>query len=231
MQKEIVVSDICDTLFFMNTSFDFLNFCVRTEKLPAGKRRMHAVFLNRRSPAFWLLAIINKLTIKDLHRTIAVKLLKGQKKENVQKWATEFVSGELCENKVEPVFTAIASRNTELILASASFDVVVESVAKMLNARYICTELETSNGILTGKMTFDATGKKLQALVEKHHIDPSHIKLAISDNHSDRELLKIAKEAIAVCYTKEDEIFWKQIRSDIEILSVSRKAKSLATHK
>jgi 1-acyl-sn-glycerol-3-phosphate acyltransferase len=122
------------------------------------------------------------------------------------------------------------------ILTSSAVEPIVKKFASKLSFDdYICTELETENNMLTGKLKGEAHHgiKKVHALADyfqNHNINPQNI-IAVSDHHSDipllqyadhpistnpnRKLLKYStKNNIPVLYLDNDELF-QHIKSNI----------------
>lgn len=101
------------------------------------------------------------------------------------------------------LITKLKEASYYTILTSAAVQPIVKKISNKLNFDdYISTELEISNGLLTGRIKGNEHHgvKKVHALhnyFEDKKINPRNI-IAVSDHHSDIPLLKYADYAIAV---------------------------------
>jgi phosphoserine phosphatase len=217
------VSDICDTLFYSNTTFDFIRFCAEKGWLGNKGKRTWRTFLRRQSLPFWALAVLNKVTGADLHKKVAVGLLKGHNVTEVSGWAAQFYQEYLAPRKVAQTFAVLQqlAGDTLLVLASSSIEPVVAEVAKAVGAsQYVATTLETSEGVYTGRIEQELTGKKTDALKE---LLQRGIPVAVlSDNTTDRALMELAENGYAICYNDVQRKFWSTVPR-INLLDVKSK--------
>ena len=83
-KSRLVIFDICGTLFFSNTSFDFLDLIVQAKSYSLFRKVSKTIFAR----------IINKVSVlllkKDLIRSIAVLYIKGMSKAELQEKADIF---------------------------------------------------------------------------------------------------------------------------------------------
>jgi len=201
-----VVFDICDTLYFSNTTYDFIHFVLVQEK-KKWRLFLYTLISSSVSPFFYLGLIINKSFKVDIHKFFVVKLLKGYSRIFLAKTATDFVNNFLNKKKIEPVFIYLdeykKDKDTEVILLSASIFEVVKAIANKHNIQnFKSSTLSYKNDICTGKLFFDMTGKKQNYV--------TNITTVISDNKSDKNLMLLAKERLAVVYNKSDIDYWKE---------------------
>lgn len=212
MDQKFVVSDICDTLFYSNTTFDFIKYCLNKDAFTQKKYRYN-LFLKRNSPLFWLLAIAGKVTGADLHKQFAVSLFKGLTENELNIFAEGFYNEYLVPRKIKPTFQKISQfQGKELVLASASIAPVVKAIAQALGAKYyVATEVEFKNGICTGKMLEELSGKKAAHLHQKLNIKSENIFAVLSDNFTDKGLLRIAREKYAICYNETQVEYWQDV--------------------
>ncbi|WP_018630776.1 HAD family hydrolase [Niabella aurantiaca] len=218
-----IVSDICDTLFYSNTTFDFISFCIRKKKVPTLKIASYRLFLSKTSPFFYCLAVLQKIRGKDYLKARALKIFKGVPIEKMEQWTEEFYTEILRHSKIQETHTLLNRFDPEkIILASSTIEPVAKLISKKLPAgRYVATSLEIKGNVYTGKIRREISARKMKA-IEEITAPSEMIHMAISDNHTDRQLLETAIEKIAICYKKSDILFWKKIPG-ITILTLSRK--------
>lgn len=217
MKNDIVATDICNTLYNSNTTFDFFKYLYKKGHLKGMQRVIYTMTISRKSIVFWGLAVLQKLVKKDFHKQIIIRLLKNKEVATVNHWAADFYTNFLIPNKINSTLAIIEQeKNEEIILVSATIAPVAEAIANKLGVKYIATNLEIVNNKYTGKMLQDLTGNKLQALKEIYGTELS-LKLAMSDNTTDYDLLKSASRKIAVCYSDKQKAFWSTI-NNIEII-------------
>lgn len=209
-----VVSDICDTLFFSNTTFDFIRYCAAQGLLGASGRRRWSLLLRRQSPLFWVLAVGNKLLKKDLHKAAAAALLAGYDPAIVESWAGAFYRDYLVPRKIPQAFALLEELggSSEPVLASSSIEPVVAQIAKALHIRhYVATTLEVRNGKYTGRIALDLTGRKQEALTRLLQLDRDSLAAVLSDNTTDRSLMELARKGYAICYNDRQRQFWGSV--------------------
>ena len=117
----------------------------------------------------------------------------------------------LDNRKVPAVWNVVtlAIKDKHIILASASLQPIVSALAKQLGVRFVASELESNEGVLTGRYKSDLTGLKIQALSDLIGHDPSSSFYdAISDNITDQELLSGAKRAYVVLHKASHKERW-----------------------
>lgn len=211
----MIISDVCNTLFYANTTFDFILFILKKEnknsRIGTIKR-----FSKKWSPWFIADNISNRLFGYDLAKSFASSNLKGYTREELVNYAVIYFEEELNQKKIEPVFERIQEiGDVELFLASASIDPVVEVIAQKLNANgYISSKLQYNDrGQCTGKIEYEMKGRKLLHLKDKLST-LSNISV-ITDNHSDRDLMNAASQKIAISYTAKSDYFWTSLGCDL----------------
>ncbi|MBX9852758.1 MAG: hypothetical protein K2X86_13525 [Cytophagaceae bacterium] len=210
----IIVSDVCDTLFYSNTTIDYCGFVLRKQGrvLPAIILKLS---VSKKSPLFYFLAILSRLCNFDFAKFIAVYFLKGILKSDLDKYADNFVSQELRNRKIDKVFSLIAQyKNARLILLSSSLDPVVSAIAKSFSAEFASSQLGYIQGVCSGKIYFEMKGRKLEILKKNFQKLSSDI-IVISDNASDWELMSYAKEKYAVVYNDKQKKFWHKLNANI----------------
>jgi len=210
-RRDIIIFDVCNTLYDSNTTFDFIRFVL------AQGRRWKLVWFKlltfKLSPVFIGFTLLGKLHQKDLLRNNAVQLLKGFSKKELQELATAFYRQYLQEKKMPDTLQMLegARLNGEVWLFSNSLEPVIEAIAKDLHVSYEATQLAyNSDGTFTGKISRDLSGKK-KDIFEQRFGKHASIKMMCSDNHSDQEILKLAEKPYVVLYREADRKFWEQL--------------------
>jgi phosphoserine phosphatase len=214
--KKIFVSDVCDTLYYSNTTFDFIKFIVKKERAFA-KLLLFYLITQKASPVCVLLIVITKITGRDLPKAIALKLLSGYTREKLIISANAFYDQVLIHKRVPLTFEEFEKARQEhssIYLISASIDPVISVIAERLNVSYISSTLHyTDNGISKGLLSFDAVGKKHE-LLQKLITDNAAYLTTMSDNFSDKPLLQMAQRAIAVVYKEKAKDYWANINPE-----------------
>lgn len=198
-----VILDICDTLYYSNTTFDFLSY------LDTKNNNKNSTLLSLRKVKLimHLNAVIFKLFHIDLYRKICILYtLKGKDVLYINNLCNEFVDEYLSKKQIYPTFEIIKKYHSKsnIIICSASINPIVASVAKHIHCNtYFSTELEIKNNTYTGKVTNDILGKKHKALLDLNY------DLVITDNKSDIDIIKKAKNVILISFERNID-FWKK---------------------
>ena len=208
MTESAAVFDVCDTLYYSNTTHDFIRFVAKEAAGPA-RRSAFKMLDHQLSPLRYLLVGVGLITGRDVFKMLSVAILKGMKDEEVRRVAERFVDEFLEMRKVPQTHKLIeqsARDGLRIVLCSSSIEPVVAAVAKRLGVRdFVCATLETESGRYTGRIQEDPTGKKLSVL---RRISNLKIDCAVSDNLSDLELLSAARRGIAVTHNERKRRFW-----------------------
>lgn len=194
---KIVLVDICGTIFYSNTTFDFLDSFIL--------KKSYKIF--RLFSKTYLGRAINKIFMLcfkvDIIRIIAVHYLKGIDKSLLLEKAYEFYDHFLIKKENKTVINKIQDfkkNKYQIILASATLDFIAEVIADKLNiAFYFGTELDYNTmNVCTGKIKKDRLGHKLSALnniqIEKPYF------CTITDNITDIDILQNSDNAIIIKY-------------------------------
>lgn len=207
--KKVIVADICNTLYDSNTTYDFIKYCIDTNKLPMYTRVAHGGILFKVSPLFWAIAVSEKIVQKDIFKTLVVRFLRGRTVQEVKAWSEQFYNDYLKRRAINPSFSVLKEFNPEdIILVSSTLYPIAATIAENLNIeKFLATDLEVKDGCYTGRIINELSGRKLAALKDKYR-DGMELELVISDNFTDKELMQHSKKRIAVCYNKKHEKFW-----------------------
>lgn len=160
-KNKYIFVDICWTLFYSNTTYDFLQI--------KGNR---------------LNSLIYRLFRYDVVRSRAIKRFNRYSREEQLSHAEQFYTDYLEPRKIDEVWRMIKGK--EIILVSQTMDIIAETVAKHIGAKaYFATQ--TKEEVLAHYSEFDI----------------------ITDNRSDIELIKRAKQATIVTYNNLSR--WKKL--------------------
>lgn len=215
--KKLLILDICDTLYTSNTTFDFLKFFSRNNKLLSN-------LLNLRKNIF--LRILNKLSLKilkkDLIKILYIYYLRGKSEKEIKMLTLEFYE-KILQNKfkieVLKKLDNYKKEEFEIIIVSGTLDFIADLIAEKLNIdNYFATKLEIKNDLFTGKIQKDLLLEKeiiIKKILDKNKYEEIHL---MTDNITDYNLVKYAKKAIIVLNDK-NSCFWKKnIKNNIEFL-------------
>lgn len=185
----VIVLDLCNTLVSENTTRGFL------------------AHLRRKRLSSWLVDAglsrtagrLSRLIAFDVSRALLIRGLRGISREVLYHEAQEYVRGLIPEYLNSRVVQTIREREkpgTRLCLATASLDPIAEAVAQHFD--FFCivsSKLQFRDGICTGRLEYDARGKKWESL-RRHFagIDEILEVVAITDNPEDVDLRNHATE-------------------------------------
>ncbi len=203
--SKVLVSDVCDTLFYSNTTFDFIRFVVSKQNV--FKRALFHLVNEKWSPLFYLIAIFSRIIDSDISKYLSIYFLKGLTYAKATRLANSFYDEFLMKRKIIPVFELIerVKNDAELILASSSIDVVVKVIAERNNMKYVASVLEVKKDILTGRILIELRGKKHIAL--QPYLQEVELTV-ITDNQTDWALANLATHRFIVASKKSEESFW-----------------------
>lgn len=197
-RNKIILFDICGTLFFSNTSFDFLDSIVKAKSYRFFRKFSKTI----------LARIINKFSVvvfdKDLIRNIAVLYLRGLSKTELNAKANEFYNDFLYSHRIKETFDKIEfyrdMPNTTVVLASATFDFIAEVVADKLKIPiYFGTELDyDSQGVFKGVIKKDRLGHKYQAALDMGFLPP--FEKVVTDNITDLDIINKSETVDLIIY-------------------------------
>lgn len=193
------IFDVCWTMYRSNTTFDFIRFIYKTE----GINSFRLAFLNSKIGKVVVL-LIGKLIGRDIYRELFVGLLEGFTRNDLEKLSENFYYNFLLKNKIDYTFQIFNKIDVnEIVLCSASLDIVVAYIAYDLKVDFFASELEFKNEICTGKICKDLLGVKNSILGNKK------IDLVVTDNLSDLELVMKSSESV-ILSTSKNVNFWKR---------------------
>lgn len=200
--RNAALVDICETLFYSNTTFDFLDYYIKNPEYLRLRNRMKNILLLKANN------IIYRIFHYDYFRAKALSYLKGMRKDVLNEMAEEFFHNFLTPRKNKIVWDKISeieNKDIPIILISGTISPIAEKVAEYMNCSEISTSLEYNNDICTGRIKKDNLRNKRKSLLQKNIYAP--YSLIITDNIADYKLFKYAKEVIVICYN--NKIRWR----------------------
>lgn len=217
-KRQLIIFDVCDTLYYSNTTFDFLNFF-------AKKQNINTVLLrqiqSKKSPINWVAFLLTKIFKHDFYRIWATKTLKNYSSQIIQQQAQLFVETYLCDKKIEPIFTILNEKRNlgaKIVLASSSLSPVVEAIANKLDVDFFASELAFSaDDKCNGKLKMEVTGQKLLFFDKIIKTDFESVTV-VTDNFSDYTLAKWADKCYIVVYNENDKMFWQNLNPEFIVL-------------
>ena len=217
----VAVFDVCDTLYYSNTTHDFIGYLAR-HKFGSLRRVIYYLVNHKLSPLRYALIALSVYSGRDLHKKIAVRLLKGISEIEIDALARVFVRNYLNSRKIVEAhqrLKELCDDGSEIVLCSSSIEPVVSAVASELKVgNFTCTTLEYNGNVLTGQIKEDITGKKVEALSKYLGVAvPDH---AISDNRDDLSLLLVARQGTAVVHSNRNFEFWNE--QDVEMIDLRK---------
>ncbi len=208
-KAQIAVFDVCDTLYYSNTTHDFVRFVMASEQLSVAKLAFLTVN-SRILPFRYALIAYGVYTGNDLLKHYNVSRLKGKTRRELELLSRKFVGEFLAHrpiSKTQELFRTLQEAKTQMVLCSSSIEPVVGAVAQHLGVSdYLATKLEYNADSFTGKIAEDITGKKLDAIEQAGF--GGRLTVAVSDNWSDKDLLLAADHGIVVSYGGWGEERW-----------------------
>lgn len=206
---EVIVFDVCGTLYNCNTTAEFCKFLCKTRS-----EKMLLWFVSTK-----IGRLINRLVYKisgaEFSRSIWLRVLEGKSSSYLEDMADEFVTHILKDKEIAQTHVLVKQFKEEnLMLASASIEPVVRSISKLLKIdRYIASQLKYESGICLGQLSVDLLGNK-------HYLFGSmKINKVITDNKSDIALCLLAKNSIIVSRPRNVS-FWNKHLNNIEAMVI-----------
>jgi phosphoserine phosphatase len=207
-KEHITIIDICGTLYDSNTTFDFLDFTIRTTSYLRFRRFSKSI------PWRAFNRLIHKFLKIDLTRAIAVSYLKGTNLKDLESKMELFYNERLVKLKHFEVWERVKKlkeNGEQLILVSATLDFIAQKISTEIGIQTVySTKLKFNNLVCEGVIDRDLLGSKKQYL-ELCNILPPY-KSIITDNFSDLEIIKVSNHNVIV--TKELNINkWRNLLS------------------
>ena len=215
-EADVFVFDVCDTLFYSNTTFDFLHFVV-AQCGSVGQRATLRALTARWSPLFVGLVVWQKLTGGDPVKAAALRLLAGIPKAELYALGRRFVAEFLPPRRIartHELLAGLVGGHTRVLLLSASLDPVIAALAEELgHVEFVSSQLEyAADGRCTGRLQHELTGQKQHALRQVLGSGTEPARLAVAtDNFTDRELVTQAAVRYVVVHNAAAKQFWQEL--------------------
>ncbi len=205
----IYIVDICDTLYYSNTTYDFVSFFLRSKN--RTRYWLFHLICSRKSPVFYCLIVVSAISRQDIHKKMVLCLLKGFDRKTLYEGASLFYFGYLKEQEVKPVHKMVRTAmetGIEICLVSATIDPVAQVIARELKVNYLSSVLQYTDDICQGYLQKDLTGIKENAVRERY---AGKQLIVITDNYSDYTLVLNAHKSFVVIHNKKEEEKWKKL--------------------
>ena len=189
-EQRYTLVDVCWTLFYSNTTFDFLDFVVK-DKSYKHLRWMGKTWLGRK-----MNLLLYKLFHYDLQRSRGLRYLKGKSRSDLEAMAEQFYQEFLTPRRIEPVWQLLPQTN--IVIVSGTLDIIAETVARHIGAdAFYATEMVYDANGFTGKFN-DLLLTKSSAIPHYNDYD------IITDNLTDSELVRKAHKATIIAYNNRN---------------------------
>jgi phosphoserine phosphatase len=213
---DVYVVDVCGTLVREDTTLGLLRHHFARDKNRQARYMLFSALTMHRSPLRLVFAVLEKLTGRHLLKHAVVRLLAGDTVKALNMSAAEYATHLLAQCRVASVWQLLdmPMHASRLVLASASLEPIVAALASAMGVRYVASGLKQQAGVLTGHYASDLTGGKEQALIEKYgrNVLTGQV-CAISDNFSDRPLLKGAAQSYVVLHHASHRQRWQGLNA------------------
>ncbi len=207
----LFITDVCGTLVYDDTTLGLLRQHFSQQPKRKWRLQVLRILTAHRSPFRLGVVVVERLTGKHVLKHLLVRMIKEDTVSSLEMSAKVYAKWLLDNRKVSSVWNVVtpAIEDRQVVLASASLQPIISALAKQLGVRYVASELESKNGVLTGCYKSDLTGLKPQALSHLIGTELSNNSYdAISDNLTDRELLSGAKRAFVVLHKESYKGRW-----------------------
>lgn len=217
IREKLAVFDVCETLFYSNTTHDFIAFVVFQTENSSFSRVVFLLIFGKFSPLRYALIVSSIITGWDFARSIALRFLRGLSSDEMDNLADRFVTSFLVNAEItetQNLLNELRATSSLVVLCSSSIEPVVDAIGRNLgNIDVIGSKLEFEGGVFSGRILDDTTGKKIDFL--RRSYPDAEIEWAVSDNVSDKDLLLAAEHPVAVVHNSKKLAFWKQFEVEI----------------
>jgi phosphoserine phosphatase len=216
---DVFVFDVCDTLFYSNTTFDFLRF-VLAKRGSTGKQAVLKLLSAKWSPLFVGLVAWQKVAGGDPVKAGALRLLAGISRAELYELGRRFVAEFLPARRIartHELLAGLAQTQTRVVLLSASLDPVIAALAEALGpVEFVSSQLAyDAQGKCTGHLVRELTGDKQAALQTLLTDRPEPLRLAVAtDNFTDHGLVSQAAVRYVVVHSAAAKQFWQGLNPE-----------------
>lgn len=197
--RPLFLTDVDDTLVTENTTFGFLRAVA--ERRGAVATAALAALVGPASPVAWALAGGRRVWRADAARTLALRVLRSQRRDDLDAVAGPYARRVLERRPHGPGLAHLGraqAEGAEVVLVTSSVDVVVAPLAAALGVGWRASELEWQDGRATGRLRRDLTGAKLAAVADL--LEGAGPVTVMTDNLSDWDLLVRADRRLVVLH-------------------------------
>lgn len=187
MNKKLVIFDLDGTLFYGNSTFDFIRFVKKDD-------HTYMDFIKR----YKYMRIYNKICFLffkyDWYKKKSVRFLQGYSKSELSMLAEQFYMEVLSKKKIEEVYGMIEyyrKKGYQIAIMSATLDIIADIAGSKLSVDYIyATPLVFNNDkMATGCYVNDLLHDKMNIFNQEIKDNFDEI-IFYSDNKEDVKLLK-----------------------------------------
>jgi HAD superfamily phosphoserine phosphatase-like hydrolase len=197
----LAIFDVCGTLYDENTTYGFLSFFHQRIGSDAFQR-LNARWMGRTSPFFYLGALSYRLRGLDIARSHLVASLRGVPEADLVAASEAYAETVLPRRKNQPLIERLERHRAagdRIVLISNSLDFVIAGIAKTLQVEFRASKLGFAEGLCTGRIEVDLTGRKASLLPSlTAGLGPGKHVYVYTDNLSDRDLIERADQAAIV---------------------------------
>jgi HAD superfamily phosphoserine phosphatase-like hydrolase len=168
-----------------------------------GRGREYSRFFALRVPSAILarVGVLDKREFENRYTADTVRFFQGLTPDEFRKVAEFIVENELWPKRREAVLQeleALRLQGRRLILASGTYQPVLEAFAWRLEAEAIGTQLEVAAGKLTGRLATPVNVGQHKAQTLRAHLAGATLERAYGDTMPDAPMLELARVAVAV---------------------------------
>jgi HAD superfamily hydrolase (TIGR01490 family) len=197
---DLALFDFDGTVTTKGTYPGFVRFAVRSRRKVVGGIILSPLIVGYRG---------GMVSDRAIRKALSKIGFWGEEPERLR-WLGERYAKEVLPNLIRPVafekITWHKARGDRVVVVSASLDVYLQPWCRSLGADVICTELEVSDGRLTGRyLGGDCSGEtKARRIRERYCLDDYKTIYAYGDTEEDRQMLEMANRKF---------FRWQEVRS------------------
>lgn len=194
----LAIFDICDTLYAVNTTADFLRFFGQRHHPPLAARVER--WTRRGRPAWWLGAAAHRIVGFDLAKRRMISGLAGFPLDLIEREADHYVTERLPHIANGPLMDRLQQHRQSgdaVWLLSSTIAPVAEAIGRSLDVPAHGSQLECRGDVCTGRLLSDLSGRKGQWLLT-HAPSVERPMSVYTDNMSDLPLIDLADRATIV---------------------------------
>lgn len=185
----LVLFDFNKTITKKNSSLDFFNYISNIHK-----------FLKVKKILFLPVAIayaIGFISKNQLSERFLTFCFKGWKKSYIDEIAKRYADT-LLTKIIRPIALNQIKKHKlngdRVVVVSASFDFLIEEWCLKNGLEFICSSIQTKNGLITGKFEGKCCDgiEKVKRIQKKYNLKNYDTIFAYGDSHGDKDMLKIS---------------------------------------